>query len=254
MQDKLGTPLPAAQATRILSHVQPTEQNRLFGQRIAALRGQAGLNQTELAARLGEALGKNVDPTTVTRMERGTRPTSVTEIYALVEALGVGVRDLLPSEKPIQHAKLQLGGKLRSLDGQVSNSQSTLRLLQRRRDEVAEARAAAERLSKAKSAGSQLDNQVLADLGVLAGLGYGTVSVHFPDVFSEFLPHAGMYNQAERWAIERIHKAIDRGDIDDDGMIHEPHLHGALVDYLRFGPLEDDRAAYEEGVAEFYRK
>jgi len=234
--------------------MQPAEFNHQFGKRVASLRGQAGLNQTELAARLGDALSKKMDPTTVTRMERGTRPTSVTEIYALVEALGVGIRDLLPSEQPVQHAVLQLGGRLRSLDNELSEARTTVRSIQRLHDEVAEAKAAAERLSEAKSAGSELDNQVFADLDVLAGLGYRTVSVHFPDVFSEFLPYAGMYSQAERWAIERIHRAIDRGDICDDGMIHDPDLHRGLVAYLRFGPVDRDRSEYEEGVAEFYRK
>ena len=234
--------------------MQPAEFNHQFGKRVASLRGQAGLNQTELAARLGDALGKKMDPTTVTRMERGTRPTSVTEIYALVEALGVGIRDLLPSEQPVQHAVLQLGGRLRSLDNELSEARTTVRSIQRLHDEVAEAKAAAERLSEAKSAGSELDNQVFADLDVLAGLGYRTVSVHFPDVFSEFLPYAGMYSQAERWAKEWIHRAIDRGDIDDYGMIHDSDLHRALVAYLRFGPVDRDRSEYEDGVAEFYRK
>lgn len=246
--------MPAWQAAAILSRMQPTDQNRLFGGRVAALRGQAGLNQTELAARLGDALGKKVDPTTVTRMERGTRPTSVTEIYALVEALGVGIRELFPSEQPIQHAVLQLGGRLRSLDNELSVARAAVWSLERLHHEVAEAKAAAERLSEVKSAGSQLDNQVFADLDVLAGLGYRTVSVHFPDVFSEFLPHAGMYSQAERWAIEQIHRAIDRGDIDDDGTIHEAYIHQDLVNYLRFGPVADDRAQYEEYVGEMMRK
>lgn len=234
-----------------MSHVQPAECNRQFGKRVASLRAQAGLNQTELAARLSDALGKKMDPTTVTRMERGTRPTSVTEIYALVEALGVGIRDLLPSEQPVQHVVLQLGGRLRSLDNELSEARTTVGSIQRLRDEVAEAKAAAERLSEAKSAGSELDNQVFADLDVLTGLGYWAVSVfHFPDVFSEFLPYAGMYSQAERWAKEWIHRAMDRGDRDEADMISDHDL----VSYLRFGPVDRDRSEYEEGVAEFNRK
>jgi len=254
VQNKSCTLLPATQAARILSCVQPTEQNRLFGQRVAALRGQSGLNQADLAARLGDALGKKMDPTTVTRMERGTRPTSVTEIYALVEALGVGIRELLPSEQPVQHAVLQLGGRLRSLDNELSEARSAVGSLERLHHEVAEAKVAAERLSEAKSAASRLDNQVFADLEVLAGLGYRTVSIHFPDVFSEFLPYAGMYGQAERWAIEQIHRYIDRGEIDDDGTIHEADIHQGLVNYLRFGPVADDRAQYEEYMGEMMRK
>jgi transcriptional regulator with XRE-family HTH domain len=76
----------------MLHLVQPTsseEINKSIGANVAALRTEAGWSQAELAERWGNALGHRVDPTTVTRLERGRRPTTVHELVQLARLFDV---------------------------------------------------------------------------------------------------------------------------------------------------------------------
>ncbi|SHP01296.1 putative DNA binding protein [Mycobacteroides abscessus subsp. abscessus] len=73
-----------------------TRTNRLVGRNTAEFRGQKGLSQAELATRLAAQLGKtSIDPTTITRLESGKRPTTVDELVALAQILDVDVSSLL---------------------------------------------------------------------------------------------------------------------------------------------------------------
>lgn len=73
-----------------------TRPNKLVGRNTAEFRGQRGLSQAELATRLATQLGKNsIDPTTITRLESGKRPTTVDELVALAQILDVDVNSLL---------------------------------------------------------------------------------------------------------------------------------------------------------------
>ncbi|MDO3315703.1 Helix-turn-helix domain [Mycobacteroides abscessus subsp. abscessus] len=73
-----------------------TQPNKIVGRNTAQFRGQKGLSQAELATRLATQLGKNsVDPTTITRLESGKRPTTVDELVALAQILDVDVNSLL---------------------------------------------------------------------------------------------------------------------------------------------------------------
>src|SRR5215831_4162065 len=73
----------------MLHLVQPDELNRSIGENVAYLRGKAGWSQAQLAERWGAKLGRKVDPTTVTRLERGKRPIAVHELAALRTVFGL---------------------------------------------------------------------------------------------------------------------------------------------------------------------
>lgn len=68
----------------------------LVGQRVSELRKRAGWTQAELAEKTAERLGKDMSTLTVTRIESGSRPTSVDELVALAEVFSVPAQDLLP--------------------------------------------------------------------------------------------------------------------------------------------------------------
>lgn len=59
------------------------------GKRVAALRNAAGLTQVALAMRAG------LDPSLVSRIERGSANPTLSTVEALAQALGVTVADLL---------------------------------------------------------------------------------------------------------------------------------------------------------------
>ena len=70
--------------------------NEVVGANVAACRKQAGMSQAALAAQFARFLDRdNVDPTTITRLESGKRPTTIEELEALSQVFGVEYSDLL---------------------------------------------------------------------------------------------------------------------------------------------------------------
>lgn len=75
----------------MLSDMQP---NEAVGRNVARLRRD--MSQADLALALAAQIGKDrIDPTTITRLEQGKRPTTVNELVALADIFGVQVEDLL---------------------------------------------------------------------------------------------------------------------------------------------------------------
>lgn len=68
----------------------------MFGERVKKARNDAQLTQPEFAEMLGAELGKTITTPTVVRIEKGTRPTSISEAYAIARILNSPVGDLLP--------------------------------------------------------------------------------------------------------------------------------------------------------------
>lgn len=88
--------------------MQPDGARAQLGRTIKALRESQGWNQTELANRLATQMGKAVDPTTITRMERGTRPTTVDELFALGAVFSMEPNRLLEGPETVtQYAELR---------------------------------------------------------------------------------------------------------------------------------------------------
>ncbi|NKR96223.1 helix-turn-helix domain-containing protein [Rhodococcus hoagii] len=85
--------------------MQLAETNAIIGEKIAQLRGKAELSQAELASALAEKMGKErIDPTTITRLERGQRPITVMELIALAQVFDVPEESLLPESNAVEKA------------------------------------------------------------------------------------------------------------------------------------------------------
>jgi transcriptional regulator with XRE-family HTH domain len=79
----------------MLHLVQPDDVNAAVGANVATIRAELGWSQAELAERWGNALGHKIDPTTITRLERGRRPIPIHELIALGTVLDVGWANLV---------------------------------------------------------------------------------------------------------------------------------------------------------------
>jgi transcriptional regulator with XRE-family HTH domain len=73
----------------MLHLVQPDEIKAVIGRNVAHFRARHDWSQAELAERWGKALGRRIDPTTVTRLERGKRPIAVDELIVLADVFGL---------------------------------------------------------------------------------------------------------------------------------------------------------------------
>ena len=72
----------------------PNEANKVVGRNVAALRGE--MSQAHLGALLAKELDKErVDPTSITRLEKGTRAITVNELVGLARIFGVHTEYLL---------------------------------------------------------------------------------------------------------------------------------------------------------------
>jgi transcriptional regulator with XRE-family HTH domain len=84
--------------------------NAALGRKVAELRKIHGWSQAELADRLGNALGRTMDATAITRLEQGKRPVAVHEVVPLAQMLGVEPVRLMsfsPLDSAIATSRLQ---------------------------------------------------------------------------------------------------------------------------------------------------
>ena len=78
----------------------PDSQTTALGLTVARLRSERGWQQSDLARELGIALQRPIDPTLITRLEKGRRVTSTGELTALASVLGVPPAALLSDADP----------------------------------------------------------------------------------------------------------------------------------------------------------
>jgi transcriptional regulator with XRE-family HTH domain len=79
--------------------------NAALGAKVRDLRLVHGWSQAELAQRFGDAIGvAGFNPSQITRMERGQRPFPIHETVALVQILGIELRDFLKFVSPLDDA------------------------------------------------------------------------------------------------------------------------------------------------------
>lgn len=76
--------------------------SQVFAQRLREERARTGVSQTELATRISDRLGFTVDPTAITRIEKGERSVKLDEAVAIAEVLGVDLPALLVSTSEIE--------------------------------------------------------------------------------------------------------------------------------------------------------
>jgi transcriptional regulator with XRE-family HTH domain len=84
--------------------VHPDTQSRLVA-RIAEQRKDCGLTQRQLADAIG------IDPSSMSRVEKGQRAVSVGELVRLAAVLDVRVEDLLADAKPASSIWLRASGE-----------------------------------------------------------------------------------------------------------------------------------------------
>lgn len=104
--------------------------NAAIGRKVAALRTDSGLLQAQLAERLTEKLGKRVDPTTITRLERGQRPVTVVELLALGDIFAVPATTLMPERGVVEQELSNWTHRVESLDRQRIELEASLARLQ----------------------------------------------------------------------------------------------------------------------------
>lgn len=75
----------------------------VVGQQVQAQRTAAGWSQSNLAERLGAALGRSIDQSTIARLEGGKRPITVDELVVLAELFDLTPVDLLVDPDVIEN-------------------------------------------------------------------------------------------------------------------------------------------------------
>lgn len=89
--------------------MQVSTENAVLGRKIAELRRAHGWSQAQLARSLETVLHRTMDPTAITRMEKGQRPFLVHELVELARLFGIEPADLLTSLSPIDTARRTAG-------------------------------------------------------------------------------------------------------------------------------------------------
>lgn len=82
--------------------------NAILGSNVRRYREHRKWSQSDLAQRLGDLLGKPFNTSTVNRLEKGTRPTPIEEVYALSEVLKTSIHNLIPPEDDLMTASYPL--------------------------------------------------------------------------------------------------------------------------------------------------
>lgn len=201
-------------------------------------RSTQGMSQVDLASRLGEQLGKHIDPTTITRMERGTRPTSVVELYALATIFGVQLREMLPGtdKRFIDAAAFELRSTEKNLRRERILTEARMFELNRDIDRVTEAAEAGARLAARAGGSARLPAGALADLEVLARLGFGgLLDTPFPNIFGDVVA-----KDVESRAIQWANRATVRDlGLEDEDLDERVVYYLALIEFVRREGVQD---------------
>lgn len=83
---------------------------RSFAAEVRRRREQRGLSQTDLAALLRDRYSLKFHQATIDRVEKAVRPCRLDEVYAIAEALGCSVDDMLDDWSTAERAWRQLAG------------------------------------------------------------------------------------------------------------------------------------------------
>lgn len=124
---------------RKASRITPDQANELLGKRVRQARQALGLSQGELAERLTAKLGRSVTVSTMSRLEKGDRPTTIADLYALAESLEVRVDRLLPSNEPLMEAVLPVFLGLDAAENTRIHLEKELRITLRHESELTKA-------------------------------------------------------------------------------------------------------------------
>lgn len=87
---------------------QTSTPNEIVGERVRGLRTQNGWSADDLAARMGDALGRPVQHYIVNRIENGSRPTTADEIGVLAEIFEVKPGVFFEANSQLEARQMQL--------------------------------------------------------------------------------------------------------------------------------------------------
>jgi transcriptional regulator with XRE-family HTH domain len=99
---------------------------QVFAAKLKQIRESLGLTQAGVAMIVREQTGIDLDPTAITRIERGQRGIALGEACAIASALGFGVADMLKTNEHARVEKLELDIAL--LENELSSARSTVAL------------------------------------------------------------------------------------------------------------------------------
>lgn len=105
------------------------QASEIFIQSMREVRTSEGLSQVKLAARVSEILGRTLDGTAITRIEKGQRPLQLDEASAIAKALGMTLFSMIPSEHSVEE-------QIELLEQEEAETQAGLDRLDEQRHEV----------------------------------------------------------------------------------------------------------------------
>lgn len=120
-------------------HIDLGRVSTILGQNVTAAREKRGWTQAELAEQMSNLLGKPFNTSTVNRLEKGNRPTPLTEVFALAELLRVSVNDLLPPQDDLMAVSKALFSTLHDTDSHILRNVRELEELRARRRDLSRA-------------------------------------------------------------------------------------------------------------------
>lgn len=103
----------------------------VFAQRLKEVRDSLKLSQARLARLLAERRGLELDPTAITRIERGTRSISLNEGHAIAEVLGASLDDMCRTSRGRTRKGLQRA--LAAAEKEAESAQATAEMAEYQR-------------------------------------------------------------------------------------------------------------------------
>ena len=96
----------------------------VFARSLRSLRGARKWSQARLAAEVAERRGLNLDPTAITRIERGQRGVSLSEAVAIAAVLGASVDEMCMNAPGADERALRL--ELAAAEAEIANAEANL--------------------------------------------------------------------------------------------------------------------------------
>lgn len=181
------------------------EEEASFAFAVRRQRTERGWSQGELAERLHMLGHENFHTTTISRIEKNERPVRLGEAYAIAEAFGVPLRELLPRDRAVHTAFQQLEALVRDSETRLFRLNSELQFRQTAAALLSEALEAARRLREIPEGGHQkLSESQIADLESVARVA-DNLSIPFEQVAEEFMDgvplakDVGIHDGHRRW-------------------------------------------------------
>lgn len=128
-----------------------------FSKRVREERESAGLSQTELARKL-DGHGLKLDPTAITRLERGSRAIRLGEAVAIAEVLGQPLPEMLRPRIESALAEAEWRAQQATID--AARARGALQEAEKKEKALSEAAAALKERAEARAAAEELSDKL----------------------------------------------------------------------------------------------